>query len=79
MSGSAPNLLHSAHSNHGGGVKSATAGGSSNVGEELGASLDLFTPSPGIVTEHQQVCPCSSKKSLWQHLNSCRCLRISGV
>jgi hypothetical protein len=59
MSGPAPNLLHSAHSNYVGGVKSAGAGVASSLeisaGDEHGGTFDLFTPSKSIVTEHQQV------------------------
>jgi len=59
MSGSAPNLLHSAHSNYVSGVKSAGAGLACSLemsaGDEHGGSFDLFTPSTSIVTEHQQV------------------------
>jgi hypothetical protein len=42
----APNHLHSAHVSH---------GGKGGVTGHDGESGDLFTPSPGILTEHQKV------------------------
>ena len=69
MSGSAPNLLHSAHSNYVGGVKSAGAGFASSLemsaGDEHGGSFDFFNPSTSIVTEHQQVRCIQLSRSHW--------------